>query len=60
MERASCQHLTHKYPAFLGCTIGEVSLIAGIFCVLDLIVSAIFSTFAVVFFKTSFAGVFFG
>ncbi len=29
-ERASCQHLTHKYASFHGCTLGEMWLILGI------------------------------
>ncbi|MCE3237403.1 MAG: hypothetical protein K0R24_384 [Gammaproteobacteria bacterium] len=41
--RASCRYLTHKYPAFLGCTLEEVVMIVCFYLVADLFLSLIFA-----------------
>src|SRR5690349_15513758 len=41
--RASCRYLTHKYPAFLGCTLEEVALIVSFYLLVDLFLSVIFA-----------------
>jgi conjugative transfer region protein (TIGR03750 family) len=49
-ERASCRYLTHKYPAFLGCTLEEVLAIVSVYLILDVISSCVAALFLGMFF----------
>lgn len=48
--KANCKHLTHKYPSYFGCTIGEVSIISAIYIILDIVIAAFLSLFFGLFF----------
>ena len=40
-DRASCRYLTHKYAAFSGCTLEEVSYIVLAYLLIDITLSAV-------------------
>ena len=44
-DRASSQHLTHKYASFHGCTLGEMSIILGIYAVIEIPIMLILAGF---------------
>lgn len=35
-DKASCQHLTHKFASFHGCTLGEMWLILAVYAVIEI------------------------
>ena len=49
-NRASCKHLTHKYPAYFGCTLSEVTIIAAIYFATDIFIAALLALFFGMFF----------
>lgn len=43
--RASCNHLTHQYASFHGCTLAEVWVILGCCAVIGLLIDAVLSMY---------------